>query len=282
MTATLRGCQAKIDRTREHLDALKTAAHEATETGTNRLIVEDKGDWKIVKVQMCEPPIRLSVIAGDIVHNLRSGLDHLAWQLVLVSKMQPGGWTYFPLYGVEDYFDRDVRNRLPRRGKGPLHGIDPTGPIWALIESLQPYHSREPVTMLDDRGGSAQVPGPKTHRLAILSMLSRIDKHRKVYEALRFPASERDSLDLMVQRNPEAVPLEERHRDLPGQPLKDGTKLMWLRFDPAGPDPDVRVEGVFPTYVALGDEDDALALGGFDVLVAGVEEVIDLFKPFFP
>src|SRR5215217_3489518 len=35
-------------------------------------------------VQIFDPPPGIALIAGDAIHNLRSALDHLAYQLVLV------------------------------------------------------------------------------------------------------------------------------------------------------------------------------------------------------
>jgi len=42
-------------------------------------------------------PPDFSVIIGDAVHNLRSALDHLAWQLVEAGGGTPGKDTYFPI-----------------------------------------------------------------------------------------------------------------------------------------------------------------------------------------
>lgn len=43
------------------------------------------------------PPLRLGVIVGDLVHNVRSALDHLVWQLVLANAQQPTRATQFPV-----------------------------------------------------------------------------------------------------------------------------------------------------------------------------------------
>jgi hypothetical protein len=36
-----------------------------------------------------EPPTRIGLLIGDCLHNLRSGLDHLVWQLILQSGGSP-------------------------------------------------------------------------------------------------------------------------------------------------------------------------------------------------
>jgi hypothetical protein len=81
------------------------------------------------------PPMRLGVVVGDIVHNLRSSLDHLAWQLALIRTSSPKQSTEFPIF-----ID-------PKSGPGKK-GFDPYGrkkirdlPDGAqkLIEAVQPY-----------------------------------------------------------------------------------------------------------------------------------------------
>jgi hypothetical protein len=46
-----------------------------------------------------EPPPRISVVVGEIVHDLRSALDHLAWQLTLPAKRT--NHTGFPICSVQ-------------------------------------------------------------------------------------------------------------------------------------------------------------------------------------
>jgi hypothetical protein len=42
-------------------------------------------------------PIRLTAILGDVIHNLRSSLDHLAFQLVWVGTGAQPSNIYFPI-----------------------------------------------------------------------------------------------------------------------------------------------------------------------------------------
>lgn len=92
---------------------------------------------------------------GDCIHNLRSALDHLAYQLVVLNKRTPGNKTFFPIH-----------DRPPRTGvkhlwrKRPLVR-DVSVKAYRLIESVQPYKR-------GNIGG----------RLAELRDLDNIDKHR--------------------------------------------------------------------------------------------------------
>jgi len=43
------------------------------------------------------PPEDLALIAGDAIHNLRSALDHIAWELVAAGSSEPNHRTQFPV-----------------------------------------------------------------------------------------------------------------------------------------------------------------------------------------
>src|SRR4051812_14647950 len=71
----------------------------------------------------------LGLIAGDAVHNLRSALDLLAWQLVEAGGGTPGRGTSFPIWVSEGQFLGG--------GPGRMRGAHPDA-IKAL-RSLKPY-----------------------------------------------------------------------------------------------------------------------------------------------
>ena len=93
----------------------------------------------LFRFQIFRPiPARISAIAGDIVHNLRSSLDHFV--TALVHERESGeGRNAFPIYTSEKAFIQDVRDRAKKRGLGPLHGLAAHGEEWAFIERAQPY-----------------------------------------------------------------------------------------------------------------------------------------------
>ncbi|HEX6687489.1 MAG TPA: hypothetical protein VF085_02360 [Solirubrobacterales bacterium] len=102
-------------------------------------------------------PKAVYLIAGDAVHNIRTALDYLAWQLVLKGGQTPGKRTEFPILWDKPK-DRDSD------GVPILMNPHPTGLAARLLDAkwLQPYHARE----------------PKGHPLFVLYDLDRIDKHR--------------------------------------------------------------------------------------------------------
>jgi hypothetical protein len=95
------------------------------------------------------------LIIGDAVHNLRSALDHLAWQLVeshaAITPGAPGPDenTAFPIYQT-----------APKKKFAALAKVQGMGPgAVSLLESLQPYNCGD-------------------NTLWELSKLDNIDKHR--------------------------------------------------------------------------------------------------------
>lgn len=125
----------KVVRAEELLEELRQLigvyAHQHFQPIPARLVVQPEGGYFQV-----DGPIPLyshgphAAIIGDVVHNLRSSLDHLAWQLVEANggtpSDKPGEQTAFPI--------RDVRRKELR-----IHGgVDPRA--LKVIEDLQPYN----------------------------------------------------------------------------------------------------------------------------------------------
>jgi hypothetical protein len=89
---------------------------------------------------------------GDALHNLRSSLDHLAWQLVLAAGTElPGVHTCFPIW--------DPAKRGPKFLKKSVQGMSPDAK--KDIADLKPH-----------KGGD--------DRLWLLHELDRLDKHREI------------------------------------------------------------------------------------------------------
>lgn len=108
----------------------------------------------------------LSLLAGDCVHNMRSALDHVAYQLatsysgsLLDSQLKS---IEFPIIGDADDFSRTTKRGEPAPGSGlaRIKYIDPKAQV--LIKAMQPYE-----------GGDWEL-------LASLHDLDRIDKHREL------------------------------------------------------------------------------------------------------
>lgn len=115
------------------------------------------GEWWKVKVEPMG--VRLNTLIGEFLHDLRSALDHLAWQLVLHSGGKPTDKTTFPILKDVPPTNKKGQQTLPNVAGGVFQSAR------ALIDSSQPYQL-----------------GPRhtEHPLWILHQLWNIDKHRHV------------------------------------------------------------------------------------------------------
>src|SRR5688572_12484690 len=95
MTAR-RSFDLKIDRAEEHLKELEHAVGRYCDRHPYKAVERMEGNqqgsvWRLRFTEQPDP--WLTVIAGDFLYNVRSGLDHLAAALV-----PEQDWDYFPIY----------------------------------------------------------------------------------------------------------------------------------------------------------------------------------------
>jgi hypothetical protein len=186
------GCWAKVSRANVHLDFLKERVKSFAED-ISSYEIETKDDWQTAEVFIdgeADPPVeRWGAIIGDVVHNLRSALDHLVWQLTIANGYTPpnpipaGGkpgseWRriHFPIYTFEKFDRYPSGRRIPwrygwpgwsrKKVAGSLWGIRPD--LRTVIQKLQPFNRRK---------------NPSKEPLAILDELWNTDKHRHLHLA---------------------------------------------------------------------------------------------------
>ncbi len=124
-----------------------------------RLIPEfnhDETECSLRVKKVADPPFaEWDAILGDVIHNLRSALDRLAYQLAILNapSEDPPPGTEFPIFLDQEKF------RAKGKGSGAykVRGIAPH--VRDRIESLQPYDAPE-------------------RPLWVLQQLSNGDKHR--------------------------------------------------------------------------------------------------------
>lgn len=95
-------------------------------------------------------PDEISLILGDAIHNLRSALDYLMWQLVEAYGGTPNKSIYFPIADTVQQYQSAIGNR-------EIQKIAPNA--LDIIESVQPYVTPD-------------------QTLWLLHQLDIIDKHR--------------------------------------------------------------------------------------------------------
>jgi len=130
--------QRRLDRALYHLESLEEEL-EAWRKENPYQTWSEPDDFdstkKLLWVEVLKPPpaADLSVIIGDCIHNLRSALDNLAFELALAYKGAPlpsdiEGKAGFPTLPAEN----------PAKLDNMLKGIHPDAK--AIIEGLQPYN----------------------------------------------------------------------------------------------------------------------------------------------
>jgi len=159
----LRSVYGKLVRAEEHILVLETElANDARAIGVEALLYPDRTFWVLKIVQLPDVPARWWSIAGDAVHNLRSALDHLAWQLALHHRRkegkQPSRSTAFPLCAsTEEWASESTTKKLRHISEEDR----------VRIEGVQPY-----------QGANAHGYGPYAV-LSWLAWLSNLDKHQE-------------------------------------------------------------------------------------------------------
>lgn len=99
---THREIASKLTRAEKHFNDLDLAIRMFWESKPYILAAKPHPiteiDHVTLYVETLQPlPEELSLIIGDVVHNLRSTLDHIAYQLVLANGQEPSRNTEFPI-----------------------------------------------------------------------------------------------------------------------------------------------------------------------------------------
>jgi hypothetical protein len=97
----LYSCYLKLERAQQHASVLQDAMDQFLATEPYAIIYEHdpKLDEYILRAKVREePPPEWSPVIGDIVHNWRSALDHLAYQLIIRNGQKSCHRTQFPIF----------------------------------------------------------------------------------------------------------------------------------------------------------------------------------------
>ncbi len=147
----------KTERAKKHLADLENEVGKFMQSNPYRLGTRmdsdsDKRLYYLTAVQDIPGDIVMTI--GDVVHNLRCALDHLAHQLVLVgSPGKPVGRVQFPVFKDKASFEKAIK------GNSIVNGAS-QGAIDA-IKALEPY-----------QGGNDYI--------WVISQLDNADKHRSI------------------------------------------------------------------------------------------------------
>ncbi len=162
MQEAFRGIEEKLKRADENIVNLDTEINRFFQDGEYSVLAnyDDEALLKAAEYHNARRiPPRFNVLAGEVVHHLRSCLDHVAWQFSSEQYRRDRFWKIeFPVFDKEPV-DKDTLSRY----KGKVKGI--TNPaVLALIEALQPYNA----------------PDPLDAPIHIIHDMDVIDKHREL------------------------------------------------------------------------------------------------------
>jgi hypothetical protein len=161
----LSGCWAKQKRAVVHIDQLRAEILKAGAGDPKTIPLRreyDSQDRAVVYriERVIEIADHWPLLVGDAIHNLRSALDHLAWQLAL---------RFFNGSTPPDTVIRHIQFPIVSdrtTWPGHIHRKYMIPDDVKPIEPYEPYHPREP---------------GKLHPLEALVTLSNIDKHRLLH-----------------------------------------------------------------------------------------------------
>jgi hypothetical protein len=151
----LAGCLAKIERADEHISNLNAEISAFLNQDIYTISTKPEGEHTaVLVVNGPKPPIRFGVLVGEVIHQLRSILDHVVCAFVLNAGKEITTSHAFPVCDLPKKFEA-------ARYQGRMQHVPPKAV--ALIEAIQPYgHPGKPVN----------------HWLMALHNLDISDKHK--------------------------------------------------------------------------------------------------------
>lgn len=158
MPHPMNGCRAKLERAKETLDALeieaaKFLAQDPPLVRLEKKHINDGLEYAFIAYGEPNPPLRISVITGEIIHHMRSSLDHLIHALVIRNGVSPTFQHQFPICSTEKAFKQACE-------RGQIKGVGANAR--RLIRSVQPFTT----------------PTPDDTILYVVSQYDNADKHR--------------------------------------------------------------------------------------------------------
>ena len=194
-------CFTKTNRAREVLEQLKTAEQELASPPHLAAEFKEEGEWHVLRITHLVPPLsRVSCVVGDVIHNIRCALDHLACLVVQECGHEVTKRTQFPITQSAEKFEEAISSQLP--------GINTT--YRNFIRGLQPFASQDPPSRLE-----------VVHRLDIK------DKHKSLVLSAVLPRHVE-----YQARGPTGAIVEAVGPDSMPFPLVIGTELIRLKLAP--------------------------------------------------
>jgi hypothetical protein len=229
----LDGVRAKLTRANRHAEELGreiTAWNDRYPYGHTSEFDPDTSTY-VFRYRIFEPPPpSWSVIIGDIVHNLASALDHLAWQLVILNGCEPiERQTAFPIFKDETHWKSSERN----------------GGQW-MMEGMSEFHKLALGWYQPCRDDE-----PEEHALMRLRQLWNFDKHRTLTPVLgKYGPGATIKLHAVRDVQPGTFT---GGSTIPIGPIEDNAKFARVPIIPSGPNPTIYLDGEVTVDILFGE-----------------------------
>ncbi len=143
MSSTISGIRLKIARANKHIGDLEAGIKSFNKTNPCGVDSDDDpntGDRVFTFRSTSKIPDDFSLIAGDAIHNLRSVLDHLAWQLVLANQNAPTSITCYPIAETVQKYTSGRTAKTKGMNDSAKKLIDATNPYAGGTDALWTLH----------------------------------------------------------------------------------------------------------------------------------------------
>jgi hypothetical protein len=133
----------KFDRAEEHVkefDSRWNAFRKTNPYAIEPEIDPQTGNVSYRVIEINDVPLCFSAIAGDVFHNLRSALDHLAWNMVEASGSTPNSQTAFPIFNSATEYEAQAPGRVHGMRQLAVEAIDRIRPYKGGNEFLWRLH----------------------------------------------------------------------------------------------------------------------------------------------
>jgi len=266
----LAGCVEKLWRAQEHFEALQReiAGLQHTELATFRGELDPHRDdvLHIVVDTITLPDLRIATILGDMVHNLRSSLDHLVFELAFLGlrgKTIPDK-TAFPVSLTKRNWSSSYVQNVMLEGVLKKHR--------AMLYRAQPcYRKRDQeITRMGMRRRRRSPP-------ADLHELWNEGKHRVLRSLVFMPSELVPSVGPYRDCAPRGLP--NVHTGFLGEPVKPEAKVLSIPVVPTGPNPNVGVNIELAGRIALANGFPVLE--GMGKIANWVAGLMGWFRPEF-
>lgn len=206
----LTSARTKLRRAQEHFETLKAETGAWTSGNSNSVRIESNAEGTrhrfVVSIQNAPDADRWGCLIGDCVHNLRSALDHVIWQL---SGPAPPEFCEFPIFASPV---RRPTGELQPGFNAKIRGITKAS-VRDFIEVCQPCNAADP---------------PKRGVLWVLHRIDIVDKH-KILIACLLEHLDPGDMNIRLRFADDSPVIGPPHTFIKNsQPVSDGDTLLTI------------------------------------------------------